>query len=225
MKVKALASLLLFTAFGAIAQPKLGVIVGPSFTTQKWVSNAVTMGGVKSALNFHVGVTTDFPLNYNLSLQPELYYSFQKQSITQQNVNLYNYNNYTLGYLKMPVLMTYMREVGNIWWYLGAGPYLSGIVNTNTTFLQNDQRISAGAMRVGYNELDQVIPVDYGYKIKAGFELSKGVNINFFYDRGLKDINPQFLQTYNRTFGVSFLYLFSLNENDKYNRYPDYYNY
>jgi hypothetical protein len=55
--------------------------------------------------------------------------------------------------------------------------------------------------------------------------LKKGIGLGVYYSYGLKDINPQLVQTYNRAVGVSLIYLFGLNGGDKYNRYPDYYNY
>jgi hypothetical protein len=226
MKVKSLIALLSLIGFTAIAQPKIGVIVGPSFTNQRWISNGNPLdASVKTGLNFHVGATADIPLSYNFSFQPELFYSFNKQSITQTNTNLYNYNNFTIGYIKMPAMLTYMKDFRNIWWYVGSGPYAARVGNTNTNFEQNDKRINTGSLRVGNDIDDQITPWDLGMRVKAGFELQKGVNIQFFFDQGFKDVNPYYIQTYNRSFGASFVYLFSLNKNDKYNRYPDYYNY
>ena len=64
-----------------------------------------------------------------------------------------------------------------------------------------------------------------GLKFKTGFEIKRGMNMGVYYEMGLTDINPQFVQTYNKVFGVSVSYLFSITQEDKYNRYPDYYHY
>ena len=88
-----------------------------------------------------------------------------------------------------------------------------------------NERINAGTLRVGRTWDDQITPYDLGLKFKTGFEIKRGMNMGVYYEMGLTDINPQFVQTYNKVFGVSVSYLFSITQEDKYNRYPDYYHY
>jgi Outer membrane protein beta-barrel domain len=217
---------LIIMAKGLQAQIKIGVIAGPTFATQKWNSNGNPLdASIKTLLKFHVGATSDIPLSASFSFQPELYFSYQGASFEQSNPLLLNYTNYNLGYLKMPACVTYMHDFDKLFWYIGAGPYAARIVNNNGTFMQNNVRIDAGGLKVGTTWDDQVTPFDYGLKFKTGFELKKGLNMGVYYEMGLKDINPAFLQTYNRAYGISASYLFSITSEDKYNRYPDYYNY
>ncbi len=44
-----------------------------------------------------------------------------------------------------------------------------------------------------------------------------------FYDVSTSDINPQFTVTRNKTFGVQLSYLFSMTEEDRYNRFEKFY--
>jgi Outer membrane protein beta-barrel domain len=208
------------------AQIKIGAIGGLTFANQRWVSNTQNFdASIKTKTNFMVGVTSDIPLSAAFSFQPELYYSRQNTSVSQSNLLLNNFNTYKLGYLKMPACITYMHDFNKAFWFVGAGPYVANLASTDASFIQNDIRLSSGSMRVGTGTNDQITPWDFGLKFKAGFEIKKGISMNLYYEQGLKDVNPQFVQTYNRVFGFAVSYLFSVTAEDKYNRYPDDYNY
>jgi Outer membrane protein beta-barrel domain len=216
----------LCTFIFAQAQIKIGVVAGPTFSSQKWVSNAQPLAGsIKTGFNFHIGATSDIPLSTAFSFQPEVYFSNQSVVLTQDFPLLKNVNKFELGYVKIPALITYMKDFSKMFWYIGAGPYAAKLARNAQTFTQNSDKINAGSFRVGTTLDDQITPWDFGIKLKTGLELKKGLNLGVYYEHGLKDINPQLVQTYNRVYGVSASYLFSLSDYDKYNRYPDYYNY
>jgi hypothetical protein len=218
--------LMAFATASLQAQIKIGVIGGVTFANQKWVSNAQNYdASITTKLKFHVGTTCDVPLSAAFSLQPEFYFSYQGSSLSQSFPLLTNYNDFNIGYLKMPVCLTYMKDFDKLFWYVGAGPYAARAVHSTTTFIQNNERINAGTLRIGRSWDDQITPYDLGLKFKTGFEIKRGINMGVYYEMGLKDINPQFVQTYNRVFGVSASYLFSITQEDKYNSYPDYYHY
>jgi Outer membrane protein beta-barrel domain len=217
---------LLSVASIAAAQIKVGILIGPTLSNQKWVSNTQTLdASIKTGFNYHVGATSDIPLSASFSFQPEIYYSNQSTELTQNSTLLKNVTSFNLGYLKMPALITYMKDFSSMFWYVGAGPYAAGLIRNNVNFTQNADKINAGSLKVGTTWDDQITPWDFGIKFKTGIELKKGLNLGVYYEHGLKDINPQFVQTYNRVYGVSASYLFSLTSFDKYNRYPDDYNY
>ncbi len=217
--------LLLITAANSVfAQIRLGAIAGVTFANQKWVSNTQTMPGIGTSAQFHIGATADVPISAELSIQPELYYSSQGTSLSSNFPLISNYNKFNLGYLKLPVLLTYMYDANKMFWYAGVGPYIGRLAYNNYSFIQNEKRLGAGSLKVGTTADQQITPYDFGIKGKIGFELKKGINFGFYYEHGLKDINPQLVQTYTRTYGASLSYLFSITNEDVYNRYPDYYN-
>jgi hypothetical protein len=212
-----------FTSTVVMAQVSLGLVAGPSFTSQRWSSNAELFTGTKTRTQFHLGVTSDIPTAARWSIQPELMFSYQGWRNTQELTNLINEHTHNIGYIKMPVLVTYNHEYDNSLGIIGVGPYLGGVAITNQTFLQNNQNLVSGRMRVGNTFDDQISNTDYGLKAKAGFVLKTGFGITAGYDFGLKDVNPTLVRTYNRMFTISLNYLFRLGNEDKFQRFSDSY--
>ncbi len=211
---------------GADAQIKLGAIGGPQYDRQRWISNH-NLFNQKSvgAIRLEVGIMADMPVGDRWSIQPELLYS---RSTTSQTTDFdlgVQSTTYNLGYLKMPVCLAYLQPFAKSHLYFGAGPYISNLVLNNYSFYQNDVNLGSGKMRVGQSYNDQITAWDYGLRLKTGVQFKKGFLFGAFVDRGIKDINPQSVRTFNHTAGVNFAYLFGLSRSDKYNRYPDYYNY
>jgi Outer membrane protein beta-barrel domain len=226
MKKISLLFLMVFLVNTIFAQVRIGIIAGTNFTTQKWVSNSYNYEGtIAPKFVFHGGITSDIPVGDAWSIQPELYFSMQGCKISQEYNLLQTNTDINLGYAKLPVTLTYLLDLEKAFLYFGAGPYISRLGISNTTFLSNDENKKSGKLRVGLTSDDEITPWDFGLHLKTGFQLKKGIGLGVHYSYGLKDINPQLVQTYNRSVGVSLIYLFGINGGDKYNRYPDYYNY
>jgi outer membrane immunogenic protein len=213
----------IFCSSVAFAQFSMGLVIGPSFTTQRWSSNAELFTGTKTRTQFHLGLTSDIPVAARFSIQPELMFSYQGWKNTQELTNLINDYTYNIGYLKMPVLATYNHEYDNALGIIGIGPYISGVALTNQTYLQNNNNLRSGKLRLGTTKDDELTKADYGLKAKAGFLLKSGLGITAGYDFGLKDINPTMVKTYNRMFTVSLNYLFRLGKEDQFQRFSDSY--
>jgi hypothetical protein len=224
MKKALLALICMITVAQVQAQVRLGFIAGPSFSTQKITSNSYSLGVIRTRLQYHIGALAGVALAEQWSLQPELLFSYQGSVLEQEGL-LSTYNKYNLGYLKLPVALTYVHDLEKAYLIVGGGPYLSRLINNSYTYRQNNENAVSGSQRIGNTTNDQITPWDYGIRFKAGFEVKKGIGATFFYDYGTQDVNPQMVRTNNRVFGLSLFYMFKLNDNDRYNRYPDYYNY
>jgi Outer membrane protein beta-barrel domain len=207
------------------AQVRLGFTAGPNYSTQIWNSNTYSMGVSKYRLQYHFGINMDIPVAEDWSINPEFLFSYQGSKLTQENSVLQNQTTTNIGYAKMPVCLQYMIDKEKMFWQFSAGGYISRVGITNYTFFQNDVNLNSGRLRVGTTTDDQLMPWDYGLRLKAGFEIKKGIGMHFFYDHGIKDISPQMTRAYNRVIGGSLSYMFNLSRADRYSRYPDYYNY
>jgi len=207
------------------AQFRVGPTGGLNFNRQVFKSNTHRYDALfRTRLGFHLGVLTDLIINDNLSLQTELlytqkggYYKIERPDITEE----YTAN---LGYVSLPVCLTAKLDVRSAWLFIGAGPYINRLLHSNHTYTSNGFNLENGKLRIGtdYNS-DQVKPYDAGIKVKAGFELKKGMYMSAFYDISTSDINPQFTVTRNKTFGVQLAYIFSTTEEDRYNRFENFY--
>lgn len=219
--------ILLLSIFSAElqAQFRMGPTGGLNFNRQVFKSNTYRYDGVfKTRLGFHMGLMTDLIINEKLSLQTELlytqrggYYKTERQDISEEYTG-------NIGYISLPICMTAKIDVRSAFLFIGAGPYISKLLHSSHTYNSNGTNVENGKLRVGTNyETDQVKPWDAGVKFKAGFELKKGMYMSAFYDISTSDINPQFTVTRNKTFGVQLAYLFSLTEEDRYNRFEKFY--
>lgn len=217
--------LLSFIALNSVAQFRMGPTGGLNFNRQVFKSNTYRYDGVfKSRLGYNIGIVTDLVVTPHLSLQTDVVYSHKGGYYKTERLNIAEEFTDDLGYLEVPVCLILKKDVKSAFLFVGAGPYLSKLLYSHHTYTSNGYNIENGPMRVGTNyETDQLKPWDAGIKFKAGFELKKGFTMNAFYDVSTTDINPQFTVTRNKTFGIQLAYIFSLSEEDRYNRFENFY--
>ncbi len=216
---------MMFISLLSIAQLRIGPTGGLNFNRQVFKSNTNLYEGIfRNRLGFHAGIMTDLVMNKNLSLQSELLYTLRGGFYKSDRPNLSEEYQADLSYITLPICLTYKVDVKNAYLILGAGPYLSKLLHSQHRYYSNGMNIENGPMRVGTNyTTDQIKPWDAGIKFKAGFELKKGLYMVGFYDMSSADINPQFTVTRNKTYGVQLAYIFSLTEEDRYNRFEKFY--
>jgi hypothetical protein len=207
------------------AQVRIAPIMGFNFNRQVQTSNNNRFQGVfNTKLHFSLGAMADILLTDYLSVQPELLYTFKGGSYDLEPSSVSESFSTNLGYIQMPVCITGKIDVKRGFLFAGVGPYVSRLTYSNYTLEQNYKNVDAGQLRMGKDYLrDQVTPWDYGVKFKAGLELNRGFYMGAFYDYGTKDVNPQFAATRNRTVGVQFGWSISLTEEDRYERFENFY--
>ncbi|HPI54671.1 MAG TPA: porin family protein [Chitinophagaceae bacterium] len=212
-------------ATSASAQFRIGPTGGLNFNRQIFKSNTYRYDGIfKTRLGFHIGVLSDLVIRHDLSLQTELLYSLRGGHYKSERTNLAEEYHDDLGYVSLPICLTYKYDVKAGYIIVGAGPYLEKLIHSSHKYYSNGSNIESGQLRVGTDyTISQVKPWGAGVKIKAGFELKKGMYCVGYYDIGTTDINPQFQVTRNKTFGVQLAYIFSLTEEDRYNRFENFY--
>lgn len=224
-KIASLVTLSLLLHLAVSAQFRIGPVGGMNFNRQVYKSNTIKYEGIfRNRLGFHAGVITDLVMTKNLSLQSELLYSLRGGYYKSDRANVTEELQTDLGYFTLPICLTYKIDVRSAHLIASAGPYLSKLLHSQHHFYSNGKNIENGPYRVGTDDLtDQIKPWDAGLKVKAGFELKKGMYMVAYYDIGSADINPQFTVTRNKTYGVSLAYIFSTSEEDRYNRFEKFY--
>ena len=214
-----------FFVSSAQAQVRIAPMMGFNFNRQIQKSNNNKFQGLfNTKLHFSVGAMGDIILTDYLSVQPELLYTFKGGAYQLEPSSVSEDFSTNLGYLQLPVCITGKLDVKRGFLFAGAGMYVSRLVFTNYSLDQNYQNVDAGRLRVGNDYLsDQVKPWDYGLKFKLGFELKRGLYMGAFYDVGLQDVNPQYTVTRNKTVGVQVGWSISLTEEDRYERFENFY--
>jgi hypothetical protein len=207
------------------AQLRVGPVGGLNFNRQVYKSNSYRYEGIfRTQIGFNVGVLTDLILSKHFSLQSELIYTLRGGYYKTDRYNVSEEYNADMGYISLPVCLTGKIDVKSAYIIFGAGPYLEKLMHAQHKFYSNGKNIENGKLRVGTNyTTDQLKPWNAGLKVKAGFELKKGMYMVAFYDIGTSDINPQFTVTRNKTFGLQIAYLFSTSEEDRYERFEKFY--
>lgn len=224
-KIASLLFLVVIAGNSIFAQFRIGPTGGLNYNRQVFKSNTHRYDALfKSKLGFNLGIITDLVINKNLSLQSEFLYTLKGGYYKTERVNIAEEYWSTLGYASIPVCLTYKVNLNRAYFFVGAGPYLSRLINSSHRYYSNGENIENGKLRVGtdYNT-DQLKPWDAGAKLKLGFELKRGFCMSAFYDISSADINPQFTVTRNKTFGVQWSYIFSLTEEDRYDRFENFY--
>lgn len=225
MKRLFLLALIIIATQAVMAQFRIGPTGGLNFNRQVFKSNSYKYDGLfKNQVGFHMGAISDLVITPRWSLQSELIYTRRGGSYKTERLNVAEEFKSTVGYLSLPLCMTYKQDFKSAYLIMGVGPYLEKLLHSTQTYNINGLNIESGSMRVGtdYTQ-DEIKPWSAGVKLKAGFELKSGFYGVFYYDIGTSDINPRMTATRNKTYGVQFAYIFSLTEEDRYNRFNNYY--
>ena len=190
------------TASAQTSPVKFGLRAGATFPKLSISEDAE--GAVKMSTSFYVGGTVDFSLNEMFSLQPGLTVLGKgtKLKISQEIIEedfegtLDGTGTVHLLYVEVPLNIVARFPVGNGKLFVGAGPYyamgINGEQKIKATITVGDQAESDS----GYEDLEFGKDGDYkrsdvGLNFLAGYELSKGINIQAGYGLGLTNINQQ----------------------------------
>ncbi|MBL7771849.1 MAG: PorT family protein [Chitinophagaceae bacterium] len=227
MQFKRLGLIMVFTLgmIQGFAQFRVGPVGGLNFKRQVFKSNTYRFDALfKERLGFNLGVMSEIVMTKNLSLQSELLFTQRGGYYKTEGVNISEEFTSDLSYVSLPLCLTYKLDVRSAWLIAGAGPYLEKLIHSSHKYYSNGVNIENGPMRVGNSfYTDQLKPWSAGVKVKAGFELRRGMYMVAYYDIGTSDINPQFTVTRNKTYGIQWSYIFSTTEEDRYNRLENFY--
>lgn len=209
----------------AHAQLRLGPIGGVNFNRQIFKSNTYRYDDVfTTKLGLNIGMMADWVMHKNFSIQSELIYAQRGGNYKTEHINITESYNSKLGYISLPIVFTGKLDVNSAYLIAGAGVYIEKLIFSSHSYYSNGNNIENGPLKVGTNMYtDQIKAWGAGVKFKAGFELKKGMYAVAFYDIGTTDLNPQFTVVRNKTFGAQLGFLFSLTEEDRYNRFEHFY--
>jgi hypothetical protein len=191
---------LTFAVTSVQAQVKFGAKVGLNLSTMTLKNSGIAMDP-KALVGFHVGVISEIPLTENFVLQPALLYSSKgsKYSFVGEEVSI------SPGFIELPVNAAYKFDIGNMKFFLNAGPYfaygISGKIKSGG---------SSESIKFGSDDNADMKPFDVGVNFGAGLEIT-----NFFislnYELGLTNLVPgssDGSEAKSRVFGISVGYFF-----------------
>ncbi len=163
----------------------LGLLGGPNEST---FSTSGEAGYPSWISGFHAGLFVEIPRG-NLSIQPGLVYANIGGNLSLP-VSDYDYLNYRVQYLQIPVNILYNAPVGFGKFLLGGGPYIGFGLSGKTTQMSEMQGVLFSppqytniTTNYTFNNYDNP---DFGINALAGLHFKNGLLITLDYQYGLK---------------------------------------
>ena len=185
MKTKLFTLILIFTLSGFMVFAQRPAGSGTSFAVLGGVNlqnlNGKDMSGNKlendMLTGFHAGVNAQVPVAPQFYFQPGILYSTKGAKITE--------SSYKLSYIELPLNFVYKALVGNGYFMLGFGPYISyGIGGKDIEFKKTVESGDSDAIKY-------FKPFDSGANLFFGHELPSGLFMQLNTQLGMLDINPE----------------------------------
>jgi hypothetical protein len=182
------------------AQIKFGPKVGINLSTMTLKNSGIAIDP-KTMVGFHVGVISEIPLKGNFVLQPALLYSSKgtKYSFMGEETSI------SPGFLEIPVNATYKFDLGNMKFFLNAGPYIAYGISGKIKSGGSSQSIKFGS-----DDNADMKAFDFGVSFGAGLEITNFL-ISLNYELGLTNLIPGTTdgsEAKSRVFGISVGYFF-----------------
>ncbi|MCA0153848.1 porin family protein [Winogradskyella vincentii] len=157
------------------AQVKFGAKAGVNFASITG-EDTDDLDGITS---FHIGAMVEIPVSEKFSVQPELLYSAQGATTSEDGMDL----DFKVNYINVPIMAKYFVAEGLS---LEAGPQLGFLI---------DAEIEGGDVSIDIK--DQVNSFDFGVNFGLGYKLDSGLNFGARYNLGLSDGNddPEFFES------------------------------
>jgi len=187
-------------------QIRLGVKGGASLTGVSLITNG--NNGIGTGFNFNErkagkffygGITFDMKLGKSFRLQPSVLYSekgWRQETYFGQNLILGWYTDFEFQYIELPVLALFTAPAGSGKAYIGTGPYFTyGLSGTSKTIFPTGGPPTR-EMEIIFDKDDQqqgtyhevANRIDYGLSSVIGYEFNFGLQFEFGYDLGLREI-------------------------------------
>ena len=145
---------------------------------------------------FHVGAIAEISISEKFSVQPELLYSAQGATLSEDGVDV----DFKLDYINVPIIAKFYVAEG---FSLEAGPQLGFLINSEV----EGEGVSI--------DIDEAVKgFDFGVNFGIGYKLENGLNFGARYNLGLTDGNddPEFFESdeafKNGVFQISVGYFF-----------------
>jgi hypothetical protein len=208
---------------GVAAASNAQVAFGPevglnsvNMTLKDTAASALSTGGAK--LSFTVGGVAEFGLSDNFYLQPGVFYVRNgfKSSVFGITMDM------VVNTIQIPINVEYkFGKPGGNRVFVGAGPYI-GMNLGGTMSLKGNvfgfPISETQSVKIGSDTSAAVKPIDAGFGLNAGYQLSNGMFIRVHYQMGLANLRPEGtsdVSVKTSNVGISVGYLFETKKKGK----------
>jgi hypothetical protein len=120
---------------------------------------------------FHVGVIAEIAVSDQFSVQPELVYSAQGATATEEGIDV----DINIDYINLPIMAKFYVGEG---FSLEAGPQVGFLMSAKG---------KGGGEEIDFK--DETKGIDFGANLGVGYKLESGLNFGARYNLGLSNIN------------------------------------
>ena len=120
---------------------------------------------------FHVGVVAEIAISDQFSVQPELVYSAQGATMSDEGIDV----DINADYINLPIMAKYYVADG---FSIEAGPQVGFLMSAKVKAEGEEEDIK-----------DSVKGIDFGANLGIGYKLESGLNFGARYNLGLSNLN------------------------------------
>ncbi len=201
-------------AVGANAQLKFGVKAGLNMSNMTNKDKDKDYDeDYKMKPGFHIGLTAEYAISENLSVEPGLLFSTKGYKVDESGIKM----KANLNYFEVPINVLYKFDLGGVKAFVNAGPYLgfamSGKIKADEKIFEDEEGNPTDEMDIEIGsdkEKDDVKAFDFGLNLGVGAEISN-ITLGLQYGFGLANLAPVTENDYklkNKGFALSVGYKF-----------------
>ncbi|MFO7851901.1 MAG: porin family protein [Bacteroidota bacterium] len=170
-----------------------GILGGVNFQTLTGTDHSGGDLDNDMLIAYHAGINIQVPIAPEFYFQPGLLYSLKGAKNTSGSVT----SSTKVSYIELPLNFVYKGRLGNGFFMLGLGPYLSyGIGGKVTTTggdasLDTDVEFQNSVALTDPLTTTYFTPFDAGGNIFAGYETGGGLFIQLNTQLGMMEVNPE----------------------------------
>ncbi|MDT8402672.1 MAG: porin family protein [Bacteroidales bacterium] len=144
-------------------------------------------------IGYHAGINIQIPIASEFYFQPGLLYSLKGAKNTSGSLT----SSTRVSYIELPLNLVYKGKLGNGYFMLGLGPYISYGIGGKVTTTGGDASLDTDVAFQNSVELTDPVattyftPLDAGGNIFAGYEMAGGLFFQLNTQLGMMKVNPE----------------------------------
>ncbi|MFN2379320.1 MAG: porin family protein [Bacteroidales bacterium] len=191
--------ILFLSASSAMAQStgngktSFGILGGVNFQTLTGTDHSGDELDNDLLIGYHAGFNIQIPIAPEFYFQPGVLYSLKGAKNISGSIT----SSTKVAYVELPLNLVYKGKLGNGYFMVGFGPYISYGIGGKVTTTGGDASLDTDVSFQDKVELTDPLattyfkPYDAGGNIFAGFEMAGGLFLQFNTQLGMLKVNPE----------------------------------
>ncbi len=170
--------------------------------------------GQMTTPSFRIGAIGSVVLSNKLALQTGIYFAYN--TFKFDNVGPYSNTKANVNALDVPIQVVYsFHQMSSGHFFVGLGPWVAVNLGGKTGIYNGGTNVIREKIHFGNGDNDGHRRVDLGLSASVGYELRKGLSARIHFQKGIKNMYPEKIDTYRLTsysYGLTFAYRLPLSK-------------